>query len=81
MLDAVNHPLASNCIRITTGTIVGPTIIHAPRSTKNQKRERDPEMQRIVHSNSSVSPEGAQHSNRDNSLEYRGFNGRPALKS
>lgn len=44
VLDAVNLYLASKGIRITTGTIVDATIIHAPSSTKNEKRERDPEM-------------------------------------
>jgi IS5 family transposase len=44
MLDAVNHYLESRGIRITTGTIVAATIIHAPSSTKNEKKERDPEM-------------------------------------
>jgi IS5 family transposase len=44
MLDAVNLYLGSRGIRITTGTIVDATIIHAPSSTKNENRERDPEM-------------------------------------
>jgi IS5 family transposase len=44
MLDAVNEYLASRGIRITTGTIVDATIIHAPSSTKNEKKERDPAM-------------------------------------
>ena len=44
MLDEVNLYLASRGIRITTGTIVDATIIHAPSSTKNEKKERDPEM-------------------------------------
>ena len=44
MLDAVNHYLESRGIRITTGTIVDATIVHAPSSTKNEKKERDPEM-------------------------------------
>ncbi len=44
MLDAVNLYLVSRGIRITTGTIVDATIIHAPSSTKNEKKERDPEM-------------------------------------
>ncbi len=44
MLDAVNLYLISRGIRITTGTIVDATIIHAPSSTKNEKKERDPEM-------------------------------------
>ena len=44
MLDAVNRHLESRGIRISTGTIVDATIIHAPSSTKNAKGERDPEM-------------------------------------
>jgi len=44
MLDAVNIYLGSKGIRITTGTIVDATIIHAPSSTKNESKERDPEM-------------------------------------
>ena len=44
MLDTVNLYLASRGIRITTGTIVDATIVHAPSSTKNEKKERDPEM-------------------------------------
>jgi IS5 family transposase len=44
MLDAVNHYLESRGIRIATGTIVDATIIHAPSSTKNEKKERDPAM-------------------------------------
>jgi IS5 family transposase len=44
MLDTVNLYLADRGIRITTGTIVDATIIHAPSSTKNEKKERDPEM-------------------------------------
>jgi IS5 family transposase len=44
MLDKVNRHLATKGIRITTGTIVDATIIHAPSSTKNSTGERDPEM-------------------------------------
>src|SRR5437660_2291659 len=44
MLNAVNQYLESRGIRITTGTIVDATIIHAPSSTKNRNGERDPEM-------------------------------------
>jgi IS5 family transposase len=44
MLDTVNHYLESKGIRITTGTIVDATIIHAPSSTKNSTGKRDPEM-------------------------------------
>lgn len=44
MLDTVNQYLESRGIRITTGTIVDATIIHAPSSTKNRSGKRDPEM-------------------------------------
>ena len=44
IFDAVNHFLDRNGIRISTGTIVDATIIAAPSSTKNSKKERDPEM-------------------------------------
>ena len=44
ILDTVNLYLASQGIRISTGTIVDATIIAAPSSTKNAKQERDPEM-------------------------------------
>jgi IS5 family transposase len=36
--------LQSKGVRITTGTIVDATIIHAPSSTKNREQKRDPEM-------------------------------------
>jgi len=44
ILETVNLYLAERGIRITTGTIVDATILHAPTSTKNEKRARDPEM-------------------------------------
>jgi IS5 family transposase len=44
ILDVVNHSLDRKGIRISTGTIVDATIIAAPSSTKNEKKERDPEM-------------------------------------
>jgi len=44
MLEAVNLHLQKKGIRITTGTIVDATIIHAPSSTKNREEQRDPEM-------------------------------------
>ena len=44
MLNAVNQYLESRGIRITTGTIVDASIIHAASSTKNRTGERDPEM-------------------------------------
>src|SRR5450755_1441950 len=44
ILQTVNLYLQSRGLRVSTGTIVDATIIAAPSSTKNQKRERDPEM-------------------------------------
>jgi IS5 family transposase len=44
MLEVVNVHLESRGIKIQTGTIVDATIIHAPSSTKNEKKQRDPEM-------------------------------------
>ena len=34
----------SRGVRITTGTMVDATIIHAPSSTKNREQKRDPAM-------------------------------------
>jgi IS5 family transposase len=39
MLDAVSLHLEAGGIRITTGTIVDATIIHAPSSTKNRSSQ------------------------------------------
>jgi transposase, IS5 family len=44
MLKAVNRHLEGKGVRITTGTIVDATIIHAPSSTKNREQKRDEEM-------------------------------------
>jgi IS5 family transposase len=44
MLETVNVHLEKRGIKITTGTIVDATIIHAPSSTKNREQKRDPEM-------------------------------------
>jgi len=44
MLETVNLYLESKGVRITTGTIVDATLIHAPSSTKNREQQRDPEM-------------------------------------
>jgi transposase, IS5 family len=38
-------------VRITTGTIVDATILHAPTSTKNREQQRDPEMHRTKKGN------------------------------
>ena len=44
MLETVNLHLQEKGIRISTGTIVDATLIHAPSSTKNREEKRDPEM-------------------------------------
>jgi len=44
ILGRVNLHLQSRGVRITTGTIVDATILHAPSSTKNREQQRDPEM-------------------------------------
>ena len=40
----MNLHLQAQGVRITTGTIVDATIMHAPTSTKNRQQQRDPEM-------------------------------------
>jgi IS5 family transposase len=44
MLETVNLHLQAKGVRITSGTIVNATIIHAPSSTKNREQPRDSEM-------------------------------------
>jgi transposase, IS5 family len=44
ILGTVNLHLQAKGVRITTGTIVDATLIHAPSSTKNREQRRDPEM-------------------------------------
>ncbi|MGA3128619.1 MAG: IS5 family transposase [Candidatus Korobacteraceae bacterium] len=44
MLETVNPHPESRGIKITAGTIVDATIIHAPSSTKNREQKCDPEM-------------------------------------
>ena len=44
ILREVNAYLATRGLRISTGTIVDATIVHAPSSTKNEAKARDPEM-------------------------------------
>jgi IS5 family transposase len=51
ILDTVNLYLAGKGIHITTGAIVDATIIPAPSSTKNESKERDPEMHRTKKDN------------------------------
>lgn len=51
MLETVNLHLQSRGIKISTGTIVDATIIHAPSSTKNHEQKRDPEMHQVKKGN------------------------------
>ena len=44
LLGTVNLHLQARGVRITTGTIVDATILHAPSSTKNREQQRDPEI-------------------------------------
>jgi IS5 family transposase len=44
LFDQVQRHLAENGLQVATGTIVDATIIHAPSSTKNRDKARDPEM-------------------------------------
>ena len=44
LFDEINAHLAEQGLLMRAGTIVDATIIAAPSSTKNQKKERDPEM-------------------------------------
>jgi IS5 family transposase len=44
ILGRVNLHLQAQGVRITAGTIVDATLIHAPSSTKNREQQRDPEM-------------------------------------
>ncbi len=44
LFEEVASYLQANGIKISNGTIVDATIISAPSSTKNKKKERDPEM-------------------------------------
>src|SRR2546425_12860589 len=44
ILGRVSLHLQAEGVRITTGTIVDATILHAPTSTKNREQQRDPEM-------------------------------------
>ena len=44
IFEAVHVHLEANGLKVSTGTIVDATIIHAPSSTKNADQARDPEM-------------------------------------
>ena len=44
LFEQVNEYLKEQGMAVNRGTIVDATIIHAPSSTKNRRKERDPEM-------------------------------------
>jgi len=44
LFHLVNQHLQENGMKVSRGTIVDASIINAPSSTKNKKKERDPEM-------------------------------------
>src|SRR3990167_265233 len=44
LFHLVNQYLQESGLKVSRGTIVDASIISAPRSTKNQKKERDPDM-------------------------------------
>jgi transposase, IS5 family len=48
---AVGEYLQVHGLRISTGTIVDATIIHAPGSTKNREKQRDPDMRQTKKGN------------------------------
>jgi IS5 family transposase len=51
LFEAVNVHLSERKLLLRQGTIVDATIIHAPSSTKNQKKQRDPEMHQTKKAN------------------------------
>jgi IS5 family transposase len=44
LFEAVGRHLQASGLRVSTGTIVDATLVHAPSSTKNADGQRDPEM-------------------------------------
>jgi transposase, IS5 family len=44
LLSTLNAVLVGSGVKVGTGTIVDATILAAPSSTKNQRKERDTEM-------------------------------------
>jgi IS5 family transposase len=44
MFEVIHEYLEAKGLRLSSGTIVDATIIHAPSSTKNEDKARDPEM-------------------------------------
>jgi IS5 family transposase len=48
IFESVNQSLSEKGVMLKAGTILDATIINAPSSTKNNKRERDPEMHSVA---------------------------------
>jgi IS5 family transposase len=44
MFEFIHEHLEAKGLKLSSGTIVDATIIHAPSSTKNEEKARDPEM-------------------------------------
>jgi IS5 family transposase len=44
IFEVVKAHLKANCMARKQGTIIDATLIDAPSSTKNERKERDPEM-------------------------------------
>ena len=51
LFQLVTIYLEENGLKLNWGTIVDATIIDAPRSTKNKKRQRDPDMESVQKGN------------------------------
>ena len=51
VLESVKQSLSEKGVMLKAGTILDATIINAPSSTKNKKRERDPEMYSVAKGN------------------------------
>ena len=47
LFHQVNQYLQENGLKVSRGTIVDASIIHAPSSTRNKKKERDPDMRQV----------------------------------
>jgi IS5 family transposase len=48
ILEGVNQMLSERGVMVREGTILDATIINAPSSTKNKRKERDPEMYSVA---------------------------------
>ena len=51
MMNIINDTLAGRGLLLKGGTMVDATIIHAPPSTKNEQKQRDPEMRQTKKGN------------------------------